>query len=167
MPAYSSACSDPGRTRHRPCLLIHCLEIVASYSTIESRRCGGRRGRSRVETASGRKLAARDWIGGMRPKGPGDAAGACRRGLRSQSSAPSPLSPASSPSFLSTTTMQSLVAARSGALKQSLRGFASSAARAQAAPLQKPVANKQFKIYRWVCHGTFRLGFCVLFAAEG
>ena len=45
--------------------------------------------------------------------------------------------------------MQSLVA-RSGALKQSARGFASSAARAQATPLQKPVLNKEFKIYRWV-----------------
>ena len=51
--------------------------------------------------------------------------------------------------------MQSLVATRSSALKQSFRGFASSAARAQATPLQKPVLNKEFKIYRWVCHGTF------------
>ena len=47
--------------------------------------------------------------------------------------------------------MQSLVATRSSALKQSFRGFASSAARAQATPLQKPVLNKEFKIYRWVC----------------
>ncbi|KAI9067772.1 succinate dehydrogenase iron-sulfur subunit [Trametes sanguinea] len=45
--------------------------------------------------------------------------------------------------------MQSLVAARSGVFKQSVRGFASSAARAQAAPVQKPVMNKEFKIYRW------------------
>ena len=57
--------------------------------------------------------------------------------------------------------MQSLVAARSSVLKHSARGFASSAARAQAAPLQKPVLNKEFKIYRWVCHGTFRLFFWV------
>ena len=49
--------------------------------------------------------------------------------------------------------MQSLVAARTSVLKQSrlaARGFASSAARAQATPLQKPVLNKEFKIYRWV-----------------
>nr|UMK69360.1 complex II functional subunit B [Ganoderma lucidum] len=45
--------------------------------------------------------------------------------------------------------MQSLVATRSSALKQTVRGFAASAARAQATPLQKPVRNKEFKIYRW------------------
>ncbi len=47
--------------------------------------------------------------------------------------------------------MQSLVAARSSVLRKSARGFASSAARAQATPLQKPVEKKEFKIYRWVC----------------
>ena len=52
--------------------------------------------------------------------------------------------------------MQSLVATRSSVLKQTIRGFASSAARAQATPLQKPVLNKEFKIYRWVCCSTFR-----------
>ena len=50
--------------------------------------------------------------------------------------------------------MQSLVATRSSALKQTVRGFASSAARAQATPLQKPVINKEFKIYRWVCRSS-------------
>ncbi|KAJ8487098.1 hypothetical protein ONZ51_g4408 [Trametes cubensis] len=45
--------------------------------------------------------------------------------------------------------MQSLVAARTGVFRKSVRGFASSAARAQATPVQKPVLNKEFKIYRW------------------
>lgn len=44
--------------------------------------------------------------------------------------------------------MQSIV--RKTALGQSLRrGFASSVARAQAVPQQKPVVMKEFKIYRW------------------
>ncbi|KAI0765070.1 succinate dehydrogenase iron-sulfur subunit [Fomes fomentarius] len=45
--------------------------------------------------------------------------------------------------------MQSLVAARSSVLRQSARGFATSAIRAQATPVQKPVLDKEFKIYRW------------------
>lgn len=48
-------------------------------------------------------------------------------------------------------TMQSLVAARTNVFRKSARGFASSAARAQAAPVEKPTLNKEFKIYRWVC----------------
>lgn len=60
-----------------------------------------------------------------------------------------------------TITMQSLVAARTGVFRRSVRGFASSAARAQAAPVQKPVLNKEFKIYRWVCSGCR----CVAFVA--
>lgn len=31
------------------------------------------------------------------------------------------------------------------------RAFASTAARAQAVPTEKPAAPKEFKIYRWVC----------------
>ena len=31
------------------------------------------------------------------------------------------------------------------------RSFASSASRPQAEPVQKPVHQKEFKIYRWVC----------------
>ena len=37
------------------------------------------------------------------------------------------------------------------AKKTAARSFASSAARFQAVPTQKPVLKKQFKIYRWVC----------------
>ena len=44
--------------------------------------------------------------------------------------------------------MQSLIARK--ALHKSVRGFASSATRAQAVPLEKPVLVKEFKIYRWV-----------------
>ncbi|KAJ8586080.1 iron-sulfur subunit protein of succinate dehydrogenase [Rhizopogon salebrosus TDB-379] len=39
--------------------------------------------------------------------------------------------------------------ARANALRSSIRSFASSAARSQATPLEKPVLNKEFKIYRW------------------
>ena len=51
--------------------------------------------------------------------------------------------------------MQSLVArnALSGThvLRTSaVRSFVSSAARAQAVPVEKPALNKEFKIYRWV-----------------
>ncbi|OBZ78259.1 Succinate dehydrogenase [ubiquinone] iron-sulfur subunit, mitochondrial [Grifola frondosa] len=47
--------------------------------------------------------------------------------------------------------MQSLAAAvvRPQAFRNTVRTFASSAARAQAVPTQKPVLNKEFKIYRW------------------
>lgn len=44
-----------------------------------------------------------------------------------------------------------LNAARSLHAAQLARSFASSAARFQAEPVQKPVMNKEFKIYRWVC----------------
>ena len=47
--------------------------------------------------------------------------------------------------------MQSLIARK--ALHKSVRGFASSATRAQAVPLEKPVLVKEFKIYRWVRFG--------------
>jgi len=40
--------------------------------------------------------------------------------------------------------------ARANVLRSSIRSFASSAARSQATPLEKPVLNKEFKIYRWV-----------------
>lgn len=50
--------------------------------------------------------------------------------------------------------MQSLVARqavlRPTALKLSSRTFATSSARAQAVPTEKPVLTKEFKIYRWV-----------------
>ena len=47
--------------------------------------------------------------------------------------------------------MQSLVARRALApLRPAVRAFTSSAARAQAVPTEKPVLNKEFKIYRWV-----------------
>lgn len=50
--------------------------------------------------------------------------------------------------------MQSVVARvpimRNSALKSSVRTFASSSARSQAVPTEKPVLSKQFKIYRWV-----------------
>ncbi|KAG1724477.1 iron-sulphar subunit protein of succinate dehydrogenase [Suillus lakei] len=39
--------------------------------------------------------------------------------------------------------------ARASALRSCMRTFASSAARCQATPLEKPVLNKEFKIYRW------------------
>ncbi|KAG1780007.1 iron-sulphar subunit protein of succinate dehydrogenase [Suillus placidus] len=39
--------------------------------------------------------------------------------------------------------------ARASALRSCIRSFASSAARCQATPLEKPVLNKEFKIYRW------------------
>ncbi|KAI0728572.1 hypothetical protein C8Q72DRAFT_885148 [Fomitopsis betulina] len=49
--------------------------------------------------------------------------------------------------------MQSLVARqavlRPTALKLSSRTFATSSARAQAVPTEKPVLTKKFKIYRW------------------
>jgi len=46
--------------------------------------------------------------------------------------------------------MQSLVARSSRGLRStSVRTFASSAARSQAVPSEKPVLNKEFKIYRW------------------
>lgn len=35
--------------------------------------------------------------------------------------------------------------------KSAVRTFASSSARRQAVPTEKPVLNKEFKIYRWVC----------------
>src|SRR6267154_6219889 len=51
----------------------------------------------------------------------------------------------------SLTVMQVLAnTARASALRSSVRSFASSAARCQATPLEKPVLNKEFKIYRWV-----------------
>ena len=49
--------------------------------------------------------------------------------------------------------MQSLIARK--ALHKSVRGFASSATRAQAVPLEKPVLVKEFKIYRWVRFGLW------------
>lgn len=84
---------------------------------------------------------------------------------RAQSSAPTTSVSSTSPSLLTTTIMQSLVAARSSVLRQSARGFASSAARAQATPLQKPVLNKEFKIYRWVCRSV--LGLSAAFSVPG
>lgn len=48
--------------------------------------------------------------------------------------------------------MQSLPIIRAKAFRSaSLRSFTSSVSRAQAVPLEKPVLNKEFKIYRWVC----------------
>ena len=48
--------------------------------------------------------------------------------------------------------MQSLVArcANNNFRRAAVRGFASSAATRQAVPTEKPVLNKEFKIYRWV-----------------
>ena len=90
-------------------------------------------------------------------------------GQAESSVTPTPLSftssPSPSPSTPTTPTMQSLVAARSSVFRQSARGFASSAARAQAAPLQKPVLNKEFKIYRWVCRSV--LGLSAAFSVPG
>ena len=62
--------------------------------------------------------------------------------------------------------MQSLVAARTGVFRKSVRGFASSAARAQATPVQKPVLNKEFKIYRWVRSGCCSVAFVLAREAE-
>lgn len=45
--------------------------------------------------------------------------------------------------------------ARNGALRTSLRTFASSAARSQAVPTERQTLMKEFKIYRWV--STIRL----------
>lgn len=51
----------------------------------------------------------------------------------------------------STIDMQVLAkTARASAPRFCMRSFASSAARCQATPIEKPVLNKEFKIYRWV-----------------
>lgn len=52
--------------------------------------------------------------------------------------------------------MQTSAVARSSLLRSTrtggsaVRGFATSVQRAQAVPSEKPVLNKEFKIYRWV-----------------
>jgi len=50
---------------------------------------------------------------------------------------------------MQTVLAQSARASRSVAWRLPARTFVSSAARAQAEPLEKPVLNKEFKIYRW------------------
>ena len=64
---------------------------------------------------------------------------------------------------ISFATMQSSVAARASSVLRSVAGapssirtncvrsFGSSSVRSQAVPSEKPVLNKEFKIYRWVC----------------
>jgi len=46
------------------------------------------------------------------------------------------------------------------------RGFATSARAGQAAPLQKPVIEKEFKIYRWVRSFLVETYLCLYKGAE-